>query len=66
MIFLALVPLENIREVLEAYIYLGFNDKQLKEHLKDHYDTKVYGLGYRYMSYFCSGSLAPCCAVENW
>jgi len=61
---LALVPLENIRKALEAYFYLGFNDKQLEEHLKDHHDTKVYGLGY--MFYFCSGSLAQlCCAVEN-
>jgi len=56
--------LEDIREALEAYFHLGFNDKQLEEHLKDHYDTEVYGLGN--MSYFCSGSLTqPCCAVEN-
>ena len=62
---LALVPSEDICEVLEAYFHLGSNDKQLEEHLKDHYDTEVYGLGY--MSYFCSGSLAQlCCAVENW
>lgn len=58
------MPLEDIREALEAYFHLGFNDKQLEEHLKDHYDTEVYGLGY--VSYFCSGSLTqPCCAVEN-
>ena len=45
---LTLVPLEVIRKVLEAYFHLGFNDKQLEEHLnlKDHYDTEVYGLGY--------------------
>ena len=47
---LTLVPLEDIREVLEAYFHLRFNDKQLEEHLKDHYDTEVYGLGY--VSYF--------------
>jgi len=43
---LTLVPLEDIREALEAYFHLGFNEKQLEEHLKDHYDTEVYGLGY--------------------
>ena len=43
--FAALVPLEDIRDALEAYFHLGFNDKKLEEHLKDHYDTTVYGLG---------------------
>jgi len=48
------VPLEDIRDVLEAYFHLGFNDKKLEEHLKDHYDATVYGLGYVfYFILFC-------------
>jgi hypothetical protein len=59
---LVLVPLEDIHEALEAHFHLGFNDKQLEDHLKDHYDTEVYGLGY--VSCLCSESLAqPRCAV---
>jgi hypothetical protein len=37
--------LDDIREALEAYFHLGFNDKQLEEYLRDHYDTESYGLG---------------------
>ncbi|KAF8805139.1 hypothetical protein BYT27DRAFT_7243312 [Phlegmacium glaucopus] len=38
-------PLDNICEALEAYFHFGFNDKQLEEYLRDHYDTESYGLG---------------------
>jgi hypothetical protein len=51
--------LEDIREALEAYFHLGFNDKQLEEHLKDHY-YMAWGM----CPIFCDGSLAqPFCAV---
>ena len=40
-----LMPLDNIREALEAYFHLGFNDKQLEQCLGSHYDTELYGLG---------------------
>ena len=41
---LFLAPLEDIRDALESYFHLGFNDKQLEEYLRDHYDTELYGL----------------------
>jgi hypothetical protein len=46
------VPLDDIREALEAYFHLGFNDKQLEEYLSEHYNTEVYGLGYVFSLFY--------------
>ena len=66
------MPLEDIREALEAYFHLGFNDKQLEEHLKDHYNTEVYGLGYvSYLKLFlfqkpCSTTLCSRKSIKRY
>jgi len=37
---------EDIWDSLGFYFNLGLNDKKIHEHLKDHYDTDIYGFRY--------------------
>ena len=41
-----LAPEEDIWDSLAFYPNLGLDDKKICEHLKDHYDTDIYGLRY--------------------
>ena len=40
------MPSDDIREALEAYFHLGFNDEQLEENFSGRYNAELYGLGY--------------------
>lgn len=39
------VPLEQVREWIEFYWYLGMGDAAIARELKDHYDTDIYTCG---------------------
>lgn len=41
-----LAPETEIREALTFYYQLGIPDTKIEIHMKEHYDTNTYGLGY--------------------
>lgn len=38
-------PEKVIEPFIRTYFNLGFGDKSISEHLKDHYDTNLYSIG---------------------